>query len=63
MYIDDIGLCRGTCVPAQAPGQDLNDDCIVNFGDHAVKAQTWAGSMTEYTAMAEQWLEEILIWP
>ena len=63
LYVDDIGLCRGTCVPAQGPSQDLNGDCIVNFADHAVKAQTWTGNMSNYRALAEEWLSELLIWP
>jgi hypothetical protein len=61
LYIDDLGLCHGRCVTG--PSQDLTGDCLVNFDDHAVKADGWAGDMTEYIAMAEQWLEELLVWP
>jgi hypothetical protein len=66
VYVDDIKLCRGRCVAGQGPSQDLNEDCIVNFGDHAVKAQTWANTAAkrqDYKLLAEQWLEEILVWP
>jgi len=66
ILIDDIAVCRGRCEPAQGPGQDLNGDCIVNFGDHAVKAQGWANTSAkwqDYRLLADQWLEEKLVWP
>jgi len=64
LFVDDIGLCRGRCV--SGPSQDLTGDCLVNFADHAVKAQTWANTAAkrlDYKLLADQWLEEILVWP
>jgi hypothetical protein len=61
LYVDDVGLCRGRCV--SGPSQDLNADCIVNFEDHAMKTSGWGGSMLDYKVLAEQWLEEVLVWP
>jgi|GEM_PF-830544 len=63
IWVDDIGLCRGRCQPGGGPSQDLDGDCLVNFLDHAVKAQGWTGDLLQYKALAEQWLDEILVWP
>ena len=64
LFVDDIGFCRGRCVAG--PSQDLTGDCLVNFDDHAIKAQAWANTSAkrlDYKLLAEQWLEEVLIWP
>jgi hypothetical protein len=64
LFVDDVGLCRGRCVTG--PSQDLTGDCLVNFEDHAVKAQAWANTAAkwqDYKLLADQWLEEQLVWP
>ncbi len=45
MYFDDIRLYQPTCVPSmRKPDYDLNDDCIVDFGDIQVMAEDWLKS-------------------
>jgi hypothetical protein len=63
--VDDIAICRGRCQAGGGPSQDLDGDCIVDFFDHAAKAQGFAGTPAawqDYKLLAEQWLEEILVW-
>jgi hypothetical protein len=45
VYFDDIRLYQPTCVASQAkPDDDLNFDCIVDFGDVWVMAGEWLKS-------------------
>jgi hypothetical protein len=42
VYFDDIRLYQPTCVASKLqPDDDLNDDCIVDFGDVRVMAGEW----------------------
>jgi hypothetical protein len=66
LYVDDIGLCVGRCEPAQGPAGDVSGDCVVDFVDHALKAQSYSGSgawWLDYADLADTWLDEILVWP
>jgi len=66
LYVDNIALCRGRCDPAHGPAADITGDCIVNFEDHAVRAQAWTGTPAawqSYAELAEEWLSEKLVWP
>jgi hypothetical protein len=66
LWFDDMGLCRGTCRAGQGPAADETGDCMVNFTDHAVKAQSWddtAAKWQDYKVLADEWLKERLVWP
>jgi hypothetical protein len=67
IYVDDIGLCLGRCDPQQGPPGDVyGSDCLVNFADHAVKAQGFSDGgawWQDYAVLADNWLEERLVWP
>jgi hypothetical protein len=63
LYIDDIRLCVPHCLPESArPAKDHNDDCVVNFPDHAQDLAVTGGSMASYADFAAVWLENTL-WP
>jgi hypothetical protein len=63
LYVDDIRLCVPHCLPdAARPPKDYNDDCVVNFPDHAADPAVTGGSMQQYRDFAAAWLENTL-WP
>jgi hypothetical protein len=41
VYFDDITLCTTICVPRYAPDGDLNDDCVVDWEDVEIIADSW----------------------
>jgi hypothetical protein len=63
LYIDDLALCVPHCLPdAARPAKDHNDDCVVNFIDHAQDSAVTGGNMQQYRDFAAAWLENTL-WP
>ena len=66
VYIDDIGLCLPSCIPeVEKSDSDYNADCIVNFEDHAVEADGFDGTASDwqtYADFATEWLSQNL-WP
>jgi hypothetical protein len=41
IYLDEIWLQRPICLPAQGPQYDLDDDCIIAWGDMGVIGDDW----------------------
>jgi hypothetical protein len=50
MYLDDIRVYTGRCVPSKGqPAADLNDDCVVDEKDLDVIADSWGVITPTYT--------------
>ncbi len=76
IFFDDIRLQPPRCVPARAkPAGDINNDCIVNYADLWIMTDNWLRicqeadvyrdgkvAFTDFTILANTWLEELL-WP
>jgi hypothetical protein len=52
VYIDEIWLQLPLCVPGEGPLYDLNDDCIVGWGDIEVIAGEWLKTDVNCPAVA-----------
>jgi hypothetical protein len=45
LHFDDIVLCTPTCLAEYAPVGDLNLDCVVDFADVSMVANSWLTTM------------------
>jgi hypothetical protein len=78
IFIDDIRVYPSRCVPSMGkPAADLSGNCVVDYADLDIMANTWLDSgaqlvadldadsdvdFTDYAKLADAWLDELL-WP